>query len=137
MKKGMTYVAFEKFVAVAKELGLETSDKEGFVKVTGTVPNRALYVAKTKGVARIDVSGFTHSLTVEIPEAKRPTKRVVAGIDFRGTDEASILRSFYRVAKDGLVEGLGETLPTGRVGRTKAAPSPEEIENAVLVAMSE
>lgn len=61
MKSGVTYVEQGKFLAIAQELGLSTKEQKGFVKVwdAGKGENaQRLYVAKTKKVGRVDLSGF-------------------------------------------------------------------------------
>ncbi len=60
MKKNVTYIAQELFEGVAKELGLGWKEQAGFVKIAGET-GRAVYVARTKKVGRVDISGFTSS----------------------------------------------------------------------------
>lgn len=58
MKKNITYVAQDKVeTIIAKHPGLTVTTQAGFVKLSAAA-GRNLYVARTKGVGRIDVSGF-------------------------------------------------------------------------------
>lgn len=57
MKTNVTYVDAAKFEALIKEAGMEMREQAGFVKVLGP-KGRNLYVAATKRVGRVDISGF-------------------------------------------------------------------------------
>ena len=61
MKKNVTYVDYAKLAAIVADRGLTELPQAGFVKVSGP-KGRQVYIAKTKRVGRIDVSGF------EMPE---------------------------------------------------------------------
>ena len=57
MKKNITYVRAEKFAALVSQYPqLGVTQNSGFIKVE--LGGRRLYVAKTKNVGRIDVSGY-------------------------------------------------------------------------------
>ena len=58
MKNGVTYVDASKFEALIAASGLPMTGQKGFVKVSGP-KGRQLYVAATKRVGRVDLSGFT------------------------------------------------------------------------------
>lgn len=69
-KKLTNYVEAEKVTLLIATSGLRTKDQAGFTKVLGA-EGRCLYVARTKRVGRVDVSGFesTEITTIEsIPE---------------------------------------------------------------------
>ena len=57
MKKGITYVANEKFIAIASKMGASFEDKKGWTKIFFCAAHR-VYVPKTKNVGRVDISGF-------------------------------------------------------------------------------
>ncbi len=58
MKKGVTYIDAAKFEAVITEMGLTPNAQAGFVKVCGA-KGRNVYIARTKRVGRVDLSGFS------------------------------------------------------------------------------
>ena len=57
MKTDILYVENSKFLAVLAELTVPFTTQSGFVRVEGA-KGRRLYVAATKKVGRIDISGF-------------------------------------------------------------------------------
>jgi hypothetical protein len=60
MKKNVTYIAQEKFVAIATAQGLKLTEQAGFIRVElEGKPEHRLYVPRTKQVGRIDLAGFT------------------------------------------------------------------------------
>jgi hypothetical protein len=62
MKKNVTYIDAVKFETIIKSSGLPFVLQAGFVKVQGP-KGRNLYVAATKRVGRVDISGFTVDAT--------------------------------------------------------------------------
>ena len=58
MKKNVTYVDAAKFETIIRDSGLTFLLQKGFVKVSAA-KGRNLYVAATKRVGRVDISGFT------------------------------------------------------------------------------
>lgn len=58
MKKDITYVAPSKLLDIVAELGLPLREQRGFHKVSPSA-GRAIYIANTKAVGRVDLSGFT------------------------------------------------------------------------------
>lgn len=58
MKKNITYISSSEFVAIVSALGLTATPQKGFLKVSGA-EGRNVYVASTKEVGRVDLSGFT------------------------------------------------------------------------------
>lgn len=136
MKKNVTYVSLAKLLAVAEHIGLTTETQKGFVKLTsGGNEDRAMYLGNTKGCGRIDISGFTHELGAVHPTP--PTSRVEQCIDM-SVDEITILKTFRRIAQDGLIDRQGPAVVGKRAaGKKVAEPTPEEIEAAVLAACGE
>ena len=53
-----TPVAFEKYVAIANELGVPTEQKASWLKLSGPKGQYRVYVAVQKFVRRIDIAGF-------------------------------------------------------------------------------
>jgi hypothetical protein len=60
MKKDITYIDGAKFEAIITARGLTPVPQAGFVKVSGA-KGRNLYVARTKRVGRVDLSGFEYT----------------------------------------------------------------------------
>jgi hypothetical protein len=90
-------IAVEKFKEIVDEVGLPWETQSAFHKVT--VGGRAVYVAKTKKVSRVDISGFDG---IKHPAVKRLTEqdakdlklgKVRAQIDFSKADDR-ILEAF-------------------------------------------
>lgn len=136
MKKNVTYVSLAKLLAVAEHIGLTTEAQKGFVKLThGGHEDRAMYLGNTKGCGRIDVSGFLNDLAVAHPAP--PTSRVEQCIDM-SQDEVTILKTFRRVAQEGLIDRVGPAVVGKRAaGKKVAEPTPEEIAAAVAAACGE
>jgi hypothetical protein len=60
LKKNVNYVEQSALLSIASELGLETKEQAGFIRLQAPgKPDYRLYVAKTKTVGRVDISGFT------------------------------------------------------------------------------
>lgn len=57
MKSNVTYIDACEFETIILESGLPAIPQKGFVKVQGP-QGRAVYVANTKRVGRVDISGF-------------------------------------------------------------------------------
>lgn len=57
MKKDITYIDGAKFEAIITELGLTLNPQAGFIKLSGA-KGRNVYVARTKRVGRVDLSGI-------------------------------------------------------------------------------
>jgi hypothetical protein len=59
MKADSTYIPLEEMVAIAEGSGCEIEEQKSYYKVTRPgVKEQFLYVAKTKNVGRVDLSGF-------------------------------------------------------------------------------
>lgn len=95
MKKNVTYIAQELFEGVAKELGLGWKEQAGFIKVAGAT-GRAVYVARTKRVGRVDISGFTSSSPGVRDLGGESFGAVTQQLDFSRT-EPEILATFRLV----------------------------------------
>ena len=65
-KPNVTYVPRELFENILAEHGLPTKVQSGFIRVEGPKGNR-LYVAATKKVGRIDISGFEVAHLGQVP----------------------------------------------------------------------
>lgn len=133
-----TLVATVKFIAIANKLGLDVEAQKGWIKLRANGDDsRRMYVANGKASGDVHLSGFIHPLGTEIPADKRPTAKVVQRISF-AQGEVDILRAFYRIAKEGLVERRGQDVVTVRAARkSMPEPSVEEIEAAVAAACGE
>ena len=124
VKNGLTLVDGKKFIATAQKLGLKVTKQAGNFRIEGEDSSKRMYVPTTERVHRIDLSGFTHALATEIPEAKRPTGRVTHWIDFTQT-EGKILRDFYKIARE-VLAGVKAQEPA--VEQPAEAPAPEVTE---------
>lgn len=96
MIKGINYIEVEKLEEVAKATGLKWEPQAGFIRVGNK--GRALYIAKTKKVGRVDVSGFLPKEGPASEGLKVLTQgerfcRVFAQIDFTRAEE-DILHTF-------------------------------------------
>lgn len=60
MKKGTNYIPQSDLEKLARELGLTVVEQKGFIKVAADSKHR-VYIAKTKLVGRVDLSGFKTS----------------------------------------------------------------------------
>lgn len=90
MKAGIVGVPLEDIEKVAKSIsGITVLHQRGFVKITGNVPNKAVYPTNTKIVSEVHFSGFAvepkQKLFGLIPNPKhpKPTKRVTHFLDQR------------------------------------------------------
>jgi len=101
MKKNVNYVQQALVIALAQKMGLSIEPQKGFTKITGVVPNRAVYPANSKMIGRIDLSGFTHVAGATHPSP--PTKRVQQCVDM-SKPAPEILRDLYNILKDALVD---------------------------------
>lgn len=115
MKKDITYIDAAKFEGIITAKGLTPVPQAGFVKVSGA-KGRTLYVARTKRVGRVDLSGF------EAP-AEMGTRNL-GGESFGAVTqqlrfdlpEAEVLANFEKVLDHML------TLPAREVEKKSATP---------------
>ena len=135
MKNNVTYVAYAKLEGIAKHLGCNLEPQKGFTKVTREgIEGKAVYIGNTKGVGRVDLSGFTVEIEGVVPHSKAPTSKVVQELDF-SRSEPEILRTFSAVLKHGL--SAESTAVVGKRASRKggvAEPTAEEIAAAVELA---
>jgi len=66
MKNDILYVEGSKFLAVLAELNIPHTVQSGFIRVEGA-KGRRLYIAATKRVGRIDISGFEVDFGAKVP----------------------------------------------------------------------
>lgn len=119
-KAKKTMVEAAKFEAILKDSGLSYSGQAGFVKVSGAA-GRNVYVASTKRVGRVDLSGFTvpdvDGLVDLGPES---FGKVEQQVDFsEGRTEEQILATFSRVLE------VLKTLPAVEKTSTRKAKEPK------------
>lgn len=136
MKKNVTYIAYGKLEGIAKHLGCNLEVQKGFTKVTREgIEGKAVYIGNTKGVGRVDLSGFTlEGIEGVIPHSKAPTSKVVQELDF-SRSEPEILRTFSAVLKHGLSAESQAVVGKRNARRGGVAePSAEEIAEAVRLA---
>lgn len=96
MKTNVTYVDAAKFETIIVASGLPYSAQKGFVKVAGPT-GRNVYVASTKRVGRVDISGFEVSYGVS-PHCG-PFGNVKQQLDF-SKPEDEILSDFTQLLAD-------------------------------------
>jgi hypothetical protein len=147
MKKNVTYIAQNKFVAIAEKHGLKLTEQAGFIRVEleGKLDHR-LYIPKTKTVGRIDLAGFT-------PKARKGFKilgegerfgAVHAQLDFSQT-EGVILDAFSAACqacvslpplteaeRDAAKKARGRKAGGGAVAKEVAKPSNKKERLAAL-----
>lgn len=96
MKTNVTYIDAAKFEAIIIASGLPFSAQKGFVKVQGPT-GRNVYVASTKRVGRVDISGFEVSYGVA-PHCG-PFGNVKQQLDF-SKPEDGVLSDFTKLLGD-------------------------------------
>lgn len=85
-----------KFTQALKDMGVPYTEQSGFIRVEGP-KGRRMYVAKTKGVRRVDLSGFTIDVGAVSPSGGE-FGRVKQQLDFSG-GEAATLQLFIKTVK--------------------------------------
>lgn len=118
MKTNVTYVDAARFEELILASGLPHLAQKGFVKVMAA-KGRALYVAATKRVGRVDLSGFTVSEGVREPHCGE-FGNVRQQLDFSVT-EAEILNNFAW-----LLVALAEQPAAEKAERKAPAPKEDE-----------
>lgn len=115
MKTNVTYIDASKFEALILASGLPMAVQKGFVKVSGP-KGRQVYVASTKRVGRVDISGFE----MEGPGYVTPHCGVFGNVkqqlDF-SLGEDDILSNFAA-----LLEHMKSLAPVEKAPRKEAAP---------------
>ena len=122
----------EQYLAILATAGLQHSLQSGFIKVEGPKGNR-LYVAATKTVRRVDISGFEVSFTIAKVPHCGPFGQVKQQMIVDGTVEEQLAR-FEKLltelkAQSAKVPALKVVkAPTEKAAVVKAGPTAEEIE---------
>lgn len=88
-----TMIDASKFEAIILASGLPMTPQKGFVKVSGA-KGRNVYVAATKTVGRVDLSGFTVEGEMFVEPHCGVFGNVHQQLDFEGRPEAEILMDF-------------------------------------------
>lgn len=116
MKKNVTYVDAAKFETIAKASGLPLTLQAGFVKIAGPKGHN-VYVAATKRVGRVDLSGFTMDVPgVNTLGEDEKFGNVLAQMDFSRSEE-EILATFAEV-----LAHMATLAPKEKVSRKASAP---------------
>jgi len=125
MKKDITYVDGAQLEQLIVDAGLTPLTQAGFIKVAAA-KGRAVYVARTKKVGRIDISGFLYAEAGVTALGGSSFGAVKQQVDF-SRPEADILLTFKAI-----LEHM-KTLPAAEVkkkaspmARTKNSPKPVE-----------
>lgn len=116
-RKSKTYIEQNKFEMIAKEMGFQPLEQAACLKISGPEGNN-VYVAKTKDVGRIDISGFKVPIewgVINLTEYQR-IGAVEQQIDFSDTrSEEEILLTFRKILE------LLPTLPAVKRTRRRSA----------------
>jgi hypothetical protein len=115
MKTNVTYIDAAKFEQSILALGLKATVQKGFVKVEGP-KGRAVYVASTKRVGRVDISGFEMEGPGYVTPHVGPFGNVKQQLDMSLTEE-EILANFAN-----LLTHMSSLEPVEKTARTPAAP---------------
>jgi hypothetical protein len=119
MKTNVTYIDAAKFETLIAASGLPMSGQKGFVKVSGP-KGRVVYVASTKRVGRVDISGFEMEGAGYVTPHCGPFGNVKQQLDFSlGEDE--ILSNFAA-----LLEHMKSLAPVEKAVRAPATPKADE-----------
>lgn len=117
MKKNVTYVDASKFEAIIGEVGgLDVLVQKGFVKISAQ-KGRNVYVAATREVARVDISGFDFALGT-VPLSK-PNGAVTCQLDFSQKEE-DILEAFRACLEHMKTLGPREQIRSARSAASNA-----------------
>lgn len=130
MKKNVTYVDQAKFLALVDAAQGKYTIQSGFIRVDG-LPGCRLYIARTKRVGRVDISGFMLDGAGVTELGAEAFCRVKQQLDF-SLCESDILATFSRA----LVEmGLnaGEQPPAGLTDASAEVPSAEDADLELLL----
>lgn len=113
--KDITYIDFDKFGQIIRVSGLDHQEQAGFVKVSGE-RGRNVYVARTKRVGRVDVSGFKAEFPGVTDLGDMSFGKVEQQLDFN-LPEDDILRNFRRLL--GVLKAMPAAEPTARTRLTE------------------
>lgn len=117
MKTNVTYIDAAKFETIILASGLTCTAQKGFIKVAGE-RGRAVYVASTKRVGRVDISGF--EVSYGITPHCGPFGNVKQQLDF-GQTEDEVLSAFTQLLEDLKLQPAVE-----KVVRKPATPKADE-----------
>lgn len=115
MKKNVTYVCASKFESLIAASGLAAKAQAGFVKVSGPT-GRHLYVARTKRVGRVDLSGFEVTDLAVINLGDSSFCSVTQQLDFSQNEE-TILATFEQLLT--IMAALEPVEPKTRKAKSK------------------
>lgn len=124
MRKNVTYISSSKLLDVVAQAGLKANDQAGFIKVPAA-KGRQVYIAKTKQVGRVDISGFLFAGEGVKDLGAISFGAVKQQLDFTRTEE-EILKTFAEV-----LEHMKTLAPAEKVvkqapmARTKNSKAPE------------
>lgn len=135
MKPTETYIPREELLSIAREAGCEILEQKSYFKISRPgVKKQLLYVAKTNGVARVDLSGFE----LKEPEVARylgGEKQGRVHYQLRFDHPAEHIKHHFRQ----LCEGLGSfvSLPESKRGRPVALKGSRQQGAPVVVIQAE
>jgi hypothetical protein len=123
-RKPVNYVSQTELLNVVSELGLVSHEQAGFIRVQATDrPEHRLYIAKTKNVGRVDVSGFDPEVegVSRLGEGERFGK-VRAQIDFN-REPSAIIATFRNLCSLLFTLPVSVVAPSEKKERAPRAPS--------------
>lgn len=119
MKTGITYVDRSKFEALLVKHGFGVMIQSGFLRVDGPRGNR-IYVAATKRVGRVDISGFEVGPTVGKTPHMGVSGNVKQQLRMDGTED-EVLERFEKLLEELKTQTAKEPKPKA-AAKPKAAP---------------
>jgi hypothetical protein len=123
----MTKINPDKLVAIANKLGLTVVKQPSQYKITGTDPNRRLYIPGTKTVHKVELSGWSHPLAVAwdsvFPGKKAPSPKITHLVNFE-QEEKLVLRDFFKIAKSLAASSVPASPPAPEVASPPVAGEP-------------
>lgn len=119
MKTNVTYIDAAKFEALIVASGLTMAGQKGFVKVMGP-KGRVVYVASTKRVGRVDISGFEMEGPGYVTPHCGPFGNVKQQLDF-SLPEDEVLSNFQK-----LLAHMATLSPVEKAPRKAPAPKADE-----------
>lgn len=134
--KNLRPVALSKLLALVTAAGLTVEEQSAFYKVD--VSGRRCYIAKTKMVSRIDVSGFEPDVPGVTPLTEQEAKELRLGkvrgqVDFT-KDEADVLEAFEMLLGE-IKDGGGKPLSSEvRKQEAKRAAEAKKAERLAAIA---
>ena len=127
--KQVTSITPDKFIAIARRLGLVINRQKTQWKVTDKSGTLRFYIPGRKVVHRIELSGFTHELAIPweqaFPDRKSPSPKITQVVDC-SQPEKMVLRDFYVIGK--ALVALAKEAEERAKAPAEAAPGEEEAE---------